>query len=597
MVAATHVSVTRPVVEARLAALRQKMAARGVDAVLIRSTDAFLNEYVPTSTSSRVWITGFTGSMGDAVVTRDRAILVVDGRYALQAKKESPAYEARVVPLGTSIEHGWLALLDELAAQGVRSVAVETERVPVSLMQLLTGAAATAKLGVVPTVPSLVEEVRADAGEAPPKPKGVVRPIAPTLAGRTVQERLALVRDVFPQRGVDGLLVVPLDEVAWITNLRGDAFPFQATFPARAVVFADEVALAADPASLVDGAQAEKPVSFVGEGGLAAVVAARAKSGVKLGFDPTSTPEAVRAALHAAGATLVPVESPFPRLRAKKTAQELDHMADSFRRADDVVSQVATWLSTSVSKGARVTEADVAKKTEELFAKSGAFGLSFKVISAAGKNGAIIHHSIPDDERPIGEGELFLLDTGAYYEGGYATDLTRTFLVGKRTVKATEEQKRLYTSVLKAAIAGMTARIPRGATGEQLDAIVRDALWRRGLDYGHGTGHGVGVNVHEFPPRIAPGVRAVVEEGHVFSIEPGVYIEGTGGVRIENLVTCVADPESARFLRIQPLTFSPLDPRLIDKAALTDHEHRFLAWFAARRKRTQARDDVLPPTY
>lgn len=594
MVASPHPAAL-PIVETRLSALRAKMRQRGLDAVLVRSTDAFLNEYVPTSTSTRVWLTGFTGSMGDAVVTGDRAILVVDGRYVLQAKKEAPAFEARVVPLGTSIEQGWMQLFEELARQGVKKVGVETDRLPVSTMQLAAGRAQAAGVELVSTAPGLVDEVRKDAGEAPPKPKGVVRPIAKALAGRTVQERIDLVKPFFAERGIDALLVVPLDEVAWITNLRGDAFPFQATFPARAVVFPDEVAVATDPSSLALGAVVEPQVQLVGEVGLSAVVAAR--GGLKLGFDPSSTPEAVRASLAAAGATMVSVESPFPKLRAKKTPEELRHMAESFRRADEVVSKVATWLSSRVSAGERVTEADVARKVEELFAKSGAFGLSFKVISAAGKNGAVIHHSIPDDARPIEKGELFLLDTGAYYEGGYATDLTRTFLVGDAATKATPEQQRLFTAVLKAAIAGMTARIPRGATGEQLDAIVRDALWRRGLDYGHGTGHGVGVNVHEFPPRIAPGVRAVVEEGHVFSIEPGVYIEGTGGVRIENLCTCVADPDSARFLRIQPLTYSPLDARLIDKAQLTDHERRFLKWFGARRRRAAALDDVLPPAF
>ncbi len=593
MVAQSSAVPSSSTIPVRIAALRAKLKQLGLHGALVRSTDPYLNEYVPTETSTRVWLTGFGGSMGDAVVTLDRAVLVVDGRYTLQARKEAPAFETRVISLGTSIEGGWLALLDELAKEGVKRLAVETDRVQVSIMQTLAARAQQLGVELVPQSPSLVEVVRQELGEAPPRPKGAIRIVDRALCGRTVEERLALVRPFFQEKGLDGLLVVPLDEVAWITNLRGDHFPFQATFPARAIVFSDEVALAADPAALQNDGVVEPAVRFVGEQGLSAVVAA--KGGVKLGFDPAATPESVRAALAASGAVLVPVESPFPKLRAKKTGEELRHMAHAFRRADEVVDALQTWLSTSVSGGERVTEAMVAQKTADLFAASGAFGLSFKVISAAGKNGAVIHYSTPDDTTPIGEGELFLLDTGAYYEGGYATDLTRTFLVGAPHVQATAEQKRLYTAVLKAAIAGMSARFPRGATGEQVDALVRDALWRRGLDYGHGTGHGVGVNVHEFPPRIAPGVRAVVEEGHVFSIEPGVYIEGTGGVRIENLCTCVADPESPRFLRIQPLTFSPMDARLVDDAALTDHERRFLAWFEARARRTDALDDVLPP--
>ena len=281
-----------------------------------------------------------------------------------------------------------------------------------------------------------------------------------------------------------------------------------------------------------------------------------------------------------------------PEIRVAPGAAGSQLLSLGVYRPRRVVDRLQAWLSSSVSRGERVTEKDVARQTEALFLKSGAFGLSFKVIAAAGKNGAVIHYSTPDDERPIREGELFLLDTGAYYDGGYATDLTRTFLVGKGHVKATDEQRRLFTVVLQGAIAGMSARFPQGATGEQLDALVRQPLWRAGLDYGHGTGHGVGVNVHEFPPRIAPGVRATVDVGQVFSIEPGVYLPGVGGVRIENLCTCVAD-EDPRFLRIQPLTFSPLDLRLIDKGRLTAHEKRFLQWFRDASQRP--RDAGLPP--
>jgi Xaa-Pro aminopeptidase len=257
---------------------------------------------------------------------------------------------------------------------------------------------------------------------------------------------------------------------------------------------------------------------------------------------------------------------------------------------------VQLWLAQAIERGESVTEAHVAQKTTSLFSRSGAFGLSFKVISAAGKHGAVIHYGTPDDVTPLVKGDLFLLDTGAYYEGGYATDLTRTFLIGGKNTKATREQQRLFTLVLKCAIAGMSARLPVGANGEQLDALVRDALWRHGLDYSHGTGHGVGVNVHEAPPRIALGSRTPLVVGQVFSIEPGVYLPDFGGVRIENLCTLVDDTEPVRagvtrkFLRVKPLTFSPLDKRLIDRTLLTAHEKAFLTWFHKKGEKG------LPPT-
>ena len=581
----------------RLSKLRARMRERGIDAVIVRATDAYLNEYVPEDESLRVYVTGFSGSMGDALITRDRAILFVDGRYVLQAEQEAPDFERREVPLGQPIESGWLEALGELSSQGVRVVGVETDRVPVSLMKTLTARADEMGLSLTPTVPSLVAEVRhAELGKAK-KARGKIWHVGRELSGRSVKERLVEVAPALSMAGVDGFVVIPLDELAWIANLRGDHFPYQATFRAQAVIGKDRVFLAADEQALLAGEHAEEEVRFVGEGGLEQAVRAllAEKGSLSLGYAEGATPEAVRASLEGLGVRMVPMESPFSKMRTTKTRAELEHMATSFRRADEVVRKVQLWLSSQVSRGATVTEADVAKRTLALFKRSGAWGLSFKVIPAAGRNGAVIHYSKPDAHTSLKEGQMFLLDTGAYYEGGYATDLTRTFLIGKGHVKASDEQKKIFTVVLKGAIAGMSARIPKGSTGEQLDAIVRDPIWRAGYNYGHGTGHGVGVNVHEFPPRVAPGVRWLLEAGQVFSIEPGIYLSEFGGVRIENLVTLVKDPDDARFLRVKPLTFSPLDKRLIDKALLSAHEKAFLDWFAAQAKVEARLEAPLPP--
>jgi Xaa-Pro aminopeptidase len=244
-----------------------------------------------------------------------------------------------------------------------------------------------------------------------------------------------------------------------------------------------------------------------------------------------------------------------------------------------VIDAAARWLCDEVSKRKVVSEADFAAKVEALFMASGATGLSFSIISAAGRNGAIVHYSKPNPKRVIKQGELMLLDTGAFYDEGYATDLTRTFLVGPKSQKASAEQKRYYTLTLKAAIAGMRARVPVGARGDQLDAITRAPLWLAGLNYNHGTGHGVGINVHEFPPRIATTGTAPLEEGMVFSIEPGVYLERFGGIRIENLCTIERITGVPGFLQVRPLTFSPLDPRLIERKLLHEEERAWLAQY------------------
>lgn len=568
----------------RLDLLRAWMGKAGVDVLVVRATDTFLNEYVPDVLSTRQWLTGFTGSMGDAVVTTDALHLMVDGRYTLQASQEVPSASVTTTQTGQSIELGWLALLSVLAKG--RRVGVESQRVSLNLMKLCGERATADGWTLVPLASSPVDEVRASV-DPPPALHGRIWPIDARLSGRTVQERLALGRPLLEQHRLKGLVVCALDELAWIANLRGDQFPYQATFRGRGVVGVDRLTLTLDGA--VDG-QVEAGIDVVAD------LAASIVVGDRLGVDPATTPHAVAQQLLDKGAVLVEVPSPYARARTMKTPAELTHMQAAFARADAVIDDVQKWLARELKKNHTVTEADVAVETERRFRESGAFGLSFKVISAAGKNGAVIHYSTPDAQRRVKVGELFLLDTGAYYEGGYATDLTRTFLAGPSTTKASREQRRLYTLVLKAAIAGMSARVPVGVTGEQLDAIVRDPLWRAGLDYGHGTGHGVGVNVHEAPPSIRIGARGTVEPGQVFSIEPGVYLPAWGGVRIENLCTVVEDhvppPDGVprRFLRVKPLTFSPLDNRLIDRTLLTEHEKRFLAWFK-RKGRTP-----LPPT-
>jgi Xaa-Pro aminopeptidase len=575
-------------VSARLDLVRAAMRDAGVDVLVVRATDGYLNEYVPDDQSTRRWLTGFTGSMGDAVVTADALHLVVDGRYTLQASQEVPGAIVKTTITGQSIEQAWLELLASIAAGKV--VGVESRRTSLALMRS-AGTSATAAGWTLKALPNSPVDVVRASSDPPPAPGGTLWAIDPALSGHTVSERIDAGRSVLQQHSLTAFLVCALDELAWLVNLRGDQFDYQATFRASGLVTESAVVLQADQSAFVGKRAAEAAIAFVDEAGFAKSIAA----GARVGVDPSTTPHAVAQSLIDAGAVLVEVSSPWALMRTKKTAAELAHMQAAFARADVVIESVQKWVAQQLKKNKPLTEADIAAETERRFRESGAFALSFKVIAAAGENGAVIHYSNPSTTRIVKSGELFLLDTGAYYEGGYATDLTRTFLAGPQQQKATKEQKRLYTLVLKAAIAGMSARVPVGFTGEQLDALVRDPLWRAGLDYGHGTGHGVGVNVHESPPSVRIGGRGTVEPGQVFSIEPGVYLPGWGGVRTENLCTVVEDTivppvgVPRRFLRVKPLTFSPFDVRLIERSLLTEYEKRFLAWFK-RKNRTP-----LPP--
>lgn len=574
--------------DARLALVRDALVREGIDALVVRGTDRYLNEYVPHAESTREWLTGFTGSLGDALVTRDGAWLFVDGRYHSQADREVDTARWTVVKnaLGTSNEAACATQLTELAkgraAGDPLVVGYEPERYAISTLEAFSKAlnGAAVSLRAVPGSP--VERAR---GAVPFVVEGAgrVRAVDEARMGRTVAQKLALVREFLASKGAAALLVPKLDEVAWLTNLRAEEMPFQATFRALALVTADALLVSVHASSVDESLRAARPdVSFVRDGDIVAAVEAIAKGGnARVAMDPASTPVALRDLVAASGAEPVAQTSPIVAAKARKTPEELSAMREALAAADDVVARAQRWLRDAVASGQRVTEGDFARQVDRLFREAGAVGLSFKVIAAFGKNGAIVHHP-SSEETVIARGEMMLLDTGCYFADGFATDLTRTFFVGAADDRPTDEQRRLYTLTLKSAIAGMGARIPKGAVGAQLDGITRAPLWAAGLDYLHGTGHGVGINVHESPPGIGKTSQMAIEEGHVFSIEPGVYLEGVGGVRIENLCTAVADPERVGFLRIVPLTFSPLDASLIDDALLDERERAFLQDYAAK---------------
>ena len=520
----------------RLTDFRQLLQDNQLQGALVRSTDCYLNEYVPTEYSRRAYLTGFTGSAGDVLVSLDKAILFVDGRYSIQAKQETADFEVRVLPLGQSIESAWLT---ELETWKNLRIGVESDRISVNLYRKLKDY----HLAELPAFgPVTASSKTHETWSVPEK-----------ITGENTAQRLKRAASFFSEHQLDAFLVVPLDEIAWLSNQRSSEFPFQAVFSARALAYLDHLDIISGPIFI--------------------------KKGTRVGLDPQLTPEAVRRELEQAGAEIIFVKSPFQHMKSIKNPSELNHMRSAIARADRVVARVQAWVCEQIEKKALVTEKLVDEKVRSEYEKSGVTGLSFKPICGGGKNSAVIHHGTPEAKASLKAGDLFLLDSGAYYEGGYATDLTRTFLLGGPKQKATDQQKKIFTAVLKGSIAGMTARFPQGTTGVQLDAIVRDAIWRIGYNYNHGTGHGVGVNVHEDPPRISPAGLSPIEAFQVFSIEPGIYIEGVGGVRIENLCTAIEDVQRPGFLKVVPLSFCPLDRRLIDEQQLTDAEKVFLKYY------------------
>ncbi|MEZ4410534.1 MAG: M24 family metallopeptidase [Polyangiales bacterium] len=571
----------------RVARVREAMRAAGVDAMIVRGTDRYINEYVPEDESTRVWLTGFSGSTGDALVGLDGAWLFVDGRYHVQADREVDTALWTVVKnaLGVANETATARRLTEMAAELPEGkslrVGYEADRYSLNGFESFSKQLRGAAVELVPLSPSPFAVAR---GEVRPTVSGAGELRAPdeSRLGRTVAEKVALVSEWLQSKRAHALLVSKLDEVAWLTNLRADEMPYQATFRALAAVTREGIYVSVHASRVTDAVRAARPgVRFTDDAGVFAAIRDAANGAEpRVALDPASVTVALRDAVAAMPADVLATTSPVVAAKAKKTPAEMAAMRDAFARADAVVARAQAWLRERVAAGEPVTELGFAAKVEALFREAGAVGLSFRVISAFGVNGAVVHH--PSGDTVLTPGELVLLDTGAYFDEGFATDLTRTFFAGGPGQRPTDAQRRMFTLTLKSAIAGMTARVPAGAVGSQLDGITRAPLWREGLDYAHGTGHGVGINVHESPPGVAKTSTMNLEEGQVFSIEPGVYLEGVGGVRIENLCTVTAEGEPAGFVRVEPLTFSPLDESLIDDAMLNDAERAFMAAYRER---------------
>lgn len=561
---------------------------RNISALLVRSTDRYFNEYVPKGLSLRRALTGFDGSLGDAIIGGRGLHLFVDGRYSLQAKEQAKGFLVHVTSGPDSIETAWLNKLKEILKPG-DVLAYDPNTVDLSLFDRLIKTVKALDANLVEDS-KITEEILGGLSGTDLKASPIFL-VKSDLSGEDAKSKADRMRHFLKENSLDGFLVVKLDDIAWLTNLRSYSFPYQSSIPGLALMTKDKLFL-----GLANGLRPkEVKAEICSEHELWPKVKESFHGGrAVVGIDPRQCSKAHEMALRTLNIEIKNIENPISGWKSIKNDKELLHMRSAFARADQAVYQTQNFITEAFEKGQAICESDVDLQIQDEFNKTGATELSFRPICASGKNGAVIHYGSPDHHQAIKQGSLFLLDTGAYYEGGYATDLTRTFLLGPRKETAKPWQKEMFTLVLKASIAGLSARFKRGTCGMQLDAIVRAPLWQAGLDFAHGTGHGIGINVHEFPPRIGPSSTSTLFENQVFSIEPGLYFKDLGGVRIENLATVVKDPENEDFLRILPLTFCPLDERLIDHGILDAHEESFLVYFKEQWQKNSPWPD-LPP--
>lgn len=586
----------------KLAALRAAMTS--LDVWLTPSSDEHLNEYLPDSAQRRAWLTGFDGSAGDALVSQDQAWLFVDGRYHQQAGEQVDATCFTVSRLGLEGQPTLVEILQRLARQtpGLR---VGVDPWSISLASANTWREALRPLGakLVSTQRSLVDQVWGSA--RPAVPAGPIYELPNAITGESVGERLARLREAVhhgmstqhaSKAPSDTWLfpLVRLDHIAWLLNLRGADVPYNPVFMAYALITSQTAWLFVADHTLTPQAQAmleEQGVEIRPYSHVAQTLREIAR-GTSALIDPEHITLGISRALKAAGATLVPGTSPLPMMKAIKTPAELQGMRQAHLRASLALIRFWRTLEAGLTHPNSLSEADAAHLADEAYrADPACVGLSFNTIAAYGAHGALIHYGMPDANTPLQPGGLLLIDSGAQYLDRHSptpwagtTDTTRVWAIGPPDDKA----RACYSAVLMAHIDCLRQRFPKGTNGVQLDAITRASLWNQGLDFRHGTGHGVGafLNVHEGPIGLHARARVALAPAMVVSVEPGYYEPGWGGIRIENLAEVVAlcQPDGSPDLiarqtpayGFESLIYVPYDRRLIDPSALSPAHRQWI---------------------
>ena len=566
----------------RLKSFRKLMQVKDFHIFIISSTDQYLNEYIPLEENEVTYLTGFTGSTATVIITLNNVFLFVDGRYFTQAELETPKSLINVVKVtfGISINSALRIKLKELVmqSQSTLNIALDTKKISHKDYCLIQNELFSLNFNLVDSH-SLIEDpklkLKKDYNDS-------LELIPISITGKSTNDKLKSIQNWLIDNKYNYFLITQLDDISYLTNLRSYSIPYNSTIKAICILGQSSahlfVELDSIPQWLInefkDIIQVHPKNNYTDI--INKLIPKNAESPIKIGFDTTKTPyHKVKEMeyLLTNKDQLINTECTLSQMKRIKNPEELQFMTHSFHQADIVVKKAIDWLNTEINNNKSISEKDFNNKVKDLFFSHKAKALSFNVITASGTNSAIVHYTNPDPNKILQKNEFMLLDTGAYFEGGYATDLTRTFIIGANHAKPTHKQREIYTLVLKASIRVMKSKFPLGTKGVHLDTIARSVLWDYNYIYNHGTGHGVGICVHEIPPRLSVNSKDVIEENMVFSVEPGIYLEGFGGVRIENIVTVKVDRRNEGWLRIEPLTYAPLDNNLIDETYL-DHSER-----------------------
>jgi Xaa-Pro aminopeptidase len=559
----------------RLDRLREALARRQVHAVLVPSSDPHLSEYLPGHWQSREWFSGFTGSMGTLVVTVDEAALFADSRYWVQAERElaGSGITLERIPTGLSAAHvDWLAR----RVPAGQVVAVDGQVLGLAAAQALKSALERAGV-TLRTDTDVLNEVWPE--RAPLPAEAVYEHLAPH-AGRNRADKLAEVRAAMARHGATHHFVSTVDDIAWITNLRGSDVDYNPVFIAHLLLDMTGATLFVGDgkvnAALRDRLAADG-VTLAAYGQAPVALSALPADAVLL-LDPRRVTLGLRQAVRD-GVKVVEAINPSTLFKSRKTDSEAAHVRQTMAEDGAAMCEFYAEFEHGLARGERWTELMVDERLSAARARRPGFvGLSFSTIAGFNANGAMPHYrALPDSFSAIEGDGLLLIDSGGQYLGG-TTDITRVWPIGS----VSDAMRRDYTLVLKGTMALSRARFPRGTPSPALDTLARAPLWAEGLDFGHGTGHGVGyfLNVHEGPQSISKAVptpEMAMEPGMITSVEPGLYRAGQWGVRIENLVLNVPASTAegkafGEFLEFETLTLCPIDTRCIERSLLRADE-------------------------
>ena len=570
----------------RLAALRAELKRRGLDGFIVPRADRYQNEYVPPCAERLAWLTGFTGSAGAAIVLADSAVVFVDGRYTVQARDEVDAAAFTIEHL---VDHPPTAWIDENLPAGAK-LGYSPWLHTVDGAERLAKACEAVGGSLVPVADNPIDACWQG---RPPPPLGAVVPHDLRYAGEDAAAKLTRVRADLQKLKADALVVSDPQTVCWLLNIRGSDVPHTPVTLAfalvpkegRASLYIDGRKLGDDVRHRLDElVEVRAPEKFAGD--LAAL--GKAQRAVRL--DPAACAEAIARLVTENGGKVMRGSDPIAPMKAVKNTTEIAGARAAQLRDGVAVARFLAWFDREAPHG-QLTEVDAVEALESFRRDTGLLkDVSFPTIAGAGPDGAIVHYRVTrNSNRRIGSGELFLVDSGGQYEDG-TTDITRTIAVGAPSA----EMRRNFTLVLKGHIAIARAVFPEGTSGAQLDTLARQFLWRAGLDFDHGTGHGVGsfLSVHEGPARISKLGSAPLKRGMILSNEPGYYRTGAYGIRIENLILVIEAAPVAGAEKplnaFETLTLAPIDVRLIEPRLLTADEIAWLAAYHARVRETLA---------